>query len=146
MGRVISALLIFVGIIHLLPLSGVLGAERLVTLYGVAIEDPSLEILMRHRAVLFGLLGSFIVYAAFKPPLQALAIAGGLASVVSFIAIAWAVGDYNDAAHKVVIADIIAAIALVIAGMLRISRDLAIRRASVCQPGMTGGDEAMKDI
>lgn len=57
MGRVITALLIFVGIIHLLPLSGVLGAERLATLYGVAIENPGLEILMRHRAILFGLLG-----------------------------------------------------------------------------------------
>ena len=146
MERVITALLIITGLIHLLPLPGVLGAERLATLYGVAIEDPSLEILMRHRAVLFVLLGSFIVYAAFKPPLQVLAIAGGLASVVSFIAIAWAVGDYNDAVQKVVIADIIAAMALVIAGMLRISRDLAIRRASVCQPGMAGVDEARKDI
>lgn len=125
MGRVITALLIFVGIIHLLPLPGVLGAEQLATLYGVAIEDPSLEILMRHRAILFGLLGSFMVYAAFKPPLQVLAIAGGLASVVSFIAISWTVVDYNDAIHKVVIADIIAAIALVIAGILRISRAYA---------------------
>src|SRR5690606_34719629 len=91
MERAITALLILVGIIHLLPLSGILGAERLAALYGIAVQGPDLEILMRHRAVLFGLLGSFMVYAAFKPPLQALAIAGGLVSVVSFIAIAWAV-------------------------------------------------------
>lgn len=122
MERAITALLILVGIIHLLPLSGILGAERLAVLYGIAVHGPDLEILMRHRAVLFGLLGSFMVYAAFKPPLQALAIAGGLASVLSFIAIAWAVGDYNDALHRVVIADIIAAVALVVAGMLCISR------------------------
>lgn len=122
MERAITALLILVGIIHLLPLSGVLGAERLATLYGIAVHGPDLEILMRHRAVLFGLLGCFMVYAAFKPPLQVLAIAGGLVSVVSFMAIAWAAGDYNSALYKVVIADIIAAVALVVAGMLCISR------------------------
>lgn len=117
MGRVITALLILVGIVHLLPLSGVLGAERLATLYGVAIEDPGLEILMRHRAAMFGLLGAFLVYAAFKPALQTLAIGAGLVSTVSFIAIAWSVGDYNGAIHKVVIADIMAVVALVAAGI-----------------------------
>src|SRR5690606_4009073 len=78
MARAITALLILVGIIHLLPLSGILGAERLAALYGIAVHGPDLEILMRHRAVLFGLLGSLLVYAAFKPPLQALAIAAAL--------------------------------------------------------------------
>lgn len=29
--------------------------------------EPNLEILMRHRAVLFGLIGAFMVFAAFKP-------------------------------------------------------------------------------
>ena len=120
MGRVITALLIFVGIIHLLPLSGVLGAERLAILYGVAIEDPSLEILMRHRAILFGLLGLFLIYAAFQSSLQTLAIIAGLTSVLSFIAIAWSVGGYNEFVGKVVIADIIATVALVAAGAIRI--------------------------
>ena len=62
-------MLIVVGVIHLLPLSGVLGGAQLFSLYGVPVDDPNLEILMRHRAVLFGLLGVFLVYAAFKPSL-----------------------------------------------------------------------------
>jgi len=81
---IISAVLLIVGIIHLLPLSGALSLKRLQMLYGIAIVEPSLEILMRHRAVLFGLLGAFLVAAAFFPSLQLTALAAGFVSVASF--------------------------------------------------------------
>ena len=74
----VSALLIIVGIIHLLPLSGVLGADRLGRLYGMPFADANLLILMRHRAVLFGLLGLFLVLAAFRPTMQPAALTAGL--------------------------------------------------------------------
>lgn len=118
MEKVITTLLVLVGIIHLLPVSGVLGAERLAALYGVSLVDPNLVILMRHRAVLFGLLGLFMVYAAFRPSLQPLALGAGFLSVVSFIVIAWSVGGYNASVRNVVIADVIAVIALCIAAAL----------------------------
>lgn len=70
MRHLVSAMLVIVGVIHLLPLSGVLGVGRLAALYGVSISDPNLSVLMRHRAVLFGLLGAFLVFAAFKPTFQ----------------------------------------------------------------------------
>ena len=118
MEELIAALLVLVGLIHILPVSGVLGAERLSALYGVSIVDPDLAILMRHRAVLFGLLGVFMIYAAFKPAFQPLAFLAGFVSVVSFIVIAWAVGSYNEAIRRVVIADVVAVIALCVAGLL----------------------------
>ncbi len=120
MDKFVTGLLVLVGIIHLLPVSGVMGVERLSALYGVSLGDANLEILMRHRAVLFGLLGLFLLYAAFKQSLQSLAIIAGLVSVVSFIAIAWSVGGYNESVRKVVIADIIAVVALVAAGAIHI--------------------------
>jgi len=119
MEKVVTGLLVLVGIIHLLPVSGVLGVERLAALYGISLGDLNLEILMRHRAVLFGILGLFLVYAAFQPSLQSLAIIAGLVSVVSFIGIAWSVGGYNESVRKIVIADIIATVALVVAGVSR---------------------------
>jgi len=118
MEKIITALLVLVGIIHLLPAVGVLGAERLSGLYGVSLDDSNLVILMRHRAVLFGLLGLFIVYAAFKPSLQPLAFLAGFVSVISFLAIALSVGGYNNAIAKVVIADVVAVIALCVALVL----------------------------
>lgn len=92
MKHAVSVLLVVVGIIHLLPLSGVLGGERLASLYGLAFDDPNLAILMRHRAVLFGLLGLFLVYAAFKPALQAMAFTAGFVSVLSFLSLAYGTG------------------------------------------------------
>lgn len=118
MDKTIAACLILVGIIHLLPVSGVLGAERLSMLYGIPIQEPNLEILMRHRAVLFFLLGIFLIAAAFLPQMRLLAMIAGFISVLSFLLIAWTAGGYNEAVHKVVIADIIAVIALGIAAVL----------------------------
>lgn len=67
MSYLISAMLVVVAIIHLLPLPGVLGSERLAALYGLSFDELNLAILMRHRAVLFGLLGVFFLVAAFRP-------------------------------------------------------------------------------
>lgn len=115
-----SAMLIIVGVIHLLPLAGALGSERLSSLYGLPIEEANLEILMRHRAVLFGLLGAFLVIAAFKPAYQAAAFVAGLVSVVSFLYLAWSVGGYNDHLGRVFIADVVALGCLIAGGVVHV--------------------------
>ena len=102
---IIPAMLVAVGIIHILPLSGVLSATRLFDLYGISFDDPNLEILMRHRAVLFGLLGMFLLSSAFLPSLQLAALITGFVSVVSFLYLAYSVGGYNDQVNRIVTAD-----------------------------------------
>jgi len=108
MQKLVAAMLVIVGIIHLLPLSGVLGAERLTSLYGLSFEEANIAILMRHRAVLFGLLGLFFITAAFRPPLQPLAFIAGFVSVASFLVLAYSVGGYNAGVARVVFADWVA--------------------------------------
>ena len=112
MQKTIAGLLIAVGVIQLLPVVGVLGADHLADLYGLAFQELNISILMRHRALLFGLLGSFLIYSAFQPALWPLAFIAGFVSVISFIAIAWSVGSYNDAIRNVVIGDLVAFIFL----------------------------------
>ena len=108
MKYLVSAMLIVVGVIHLLPLGGVLGSGKLTSLYGLDFNEQNLEILMRHRAVLFGLLGAFMVFAAFKPAYQTIAFVGGFISVLSFLYLAWSVGGYNAQVGRVVLADVVA--------------------------------------
>ena len=83
MRHLVSAMLIVVAIIHLLPLMGVLGGTRLNALYGIPLDEPNLAILMRHRAVLFGLLGAFFLYEAFRPALQPAEFVVGAAAYAS---------------------------------------------------------------
>lgn len=117
MKYLVSATLIVVGVIHLLPLSGVLGSDRLTSLYGLDFSEGNLEILMRHRAVLFGLLGAFMVFAAFKPAYQTIAFVGGFISVSSFLCIAWSVGGYNGQVGRIFLADVVALGCLVVGGV-----------------------------
>ncbi len=110
--RLITGLMLVVAVIHLLPISGFFGVERLASLYEIEITDGNLEILMRHRAILFGLLGGFLAYAAFTPVLQPIAFLAAFVSVPSFFFLSFSVAEFNDAIRKVVIADIVASVSL----------------------------------
>lgn len=114
MQKLVAAMLIIVGIIHILPLSGVLGAERLASLYGLSFQEPNIAILMRHRAILFGLLGLFLIYAAFRPSFQRVAFMAGFVSAASFLALAHSIGGYNSGVARVVSADWVALVCLAV--------------------------------
>jgi len=86
--HLVTAALLAAALFHLLPAVGVLGAQRLMSLYGVEIPGDALLVLMRHRALLFALLGAFMLHAAWSPPLQAWALALGLASTGGFVLLA----------------------------------------------------------
>ena len=126
MAAVRAVLLLIPGIIHLLPLSGVLGSQRLMALYGIEITDPNLLIMMQHRAVLFGVLGLFLIISVFRSELQRPAIIAGLISTLSFIAIALWVGGYNELIQRVIVADVIA-IACLLGAVAMLSRKVSTK-------------------
>jgi hypothetical protein len=118
----VPTVLLSVGAVHLLPLTGVLGGERLATLYGVAADEPNLALLLRHRAVLFGLLGGFMVAAVWQPAWRGAALTAGAVSVLSFLALSVLVGDVNAALRRVVIVDMVAAVALAAAAIAHVAQ------------------------
>jgi len=93
-----------------------------VQLYGLPVEEPNLELLMRHRAVLFGLLAAGLAWAAWHPPLHRPALVAGLVSVVSFLLLARVVGPLNTALMGVVRADLVALGLLLAAAAVHVLR------------------------
>lgn len=117
--RAIALSIAVVAIIHLIPVSGVLGAEQLHALYGIPMDDPNLAILMQHRAVLFGLLGVYLLYSLLRPQHQWPAMVAAAVSVLSFLLIALSASAYNEAIARVVNADWIALACLALAAILK---------------------------
>ncbi|MBV1933223.1 MAG: hypothetical protein KUG59_00930 [Parvibaculaceae bacterium] len=112
---VIGILLALVGLINFAPIMGIIGAERLGALYAYSFEDPNLVLLMRHRAVLFGLVGGFIFYSIHQPSLQPLAMGAALISMLSFIVLGvtdMPFGDFNAAIRKVMWVDVVGLVLL----------------------------------
>ena len=110
-----TALILLVGLVNLLPVGGVLSANRLQALYGVVLEDANLLILMRHRAILFGIVGGLLVASAFQPALRAAGYAAGLLSMLSFVVIAWLAESHGEELQRVVAIDLVASALLICA-------------------------------
>jgi hypothetical protein len=112
-----AAALLAAGAIHLLPLAGVLGPARLQMLYGIAVDDPNLLVLLRHRAVLFGLLGGALLVAAFRQQFAGPALLAAIVSVGAFLALALTTPGLNAALGRVVVIDAVV-LALLIAAAI----------------------------
>jgi hypothetical protein len=112
-----TALFLIVALINLLPGIGVWSATRLESLYGVPLPEANLVILMRHRAVMLAIVGALLAYAALRPPLRPVAVAAGLLSMLSFVAIAF-LGEPNALLRRVAVVDVVASVLLVAAAVL----------------------------
>ncbi|MEP5569280.1 MAG: hypothetical protein ABJN62_15675 [Halioglobus sp.] len=118
-GKSITLCLVIVGLINLAPVLGVISAQRLETGYSLTLAGNDIAILMRHRALLFGILGAFILFSAFNPIYQLPAMIMGGVSMVGFAWLAVATGGYNDAVAKVLLVDIVGILVLVAAAVLK---------------------------
>ncbi len=100
------------GLIHILPLAGLLGRPTLERAYGVTLgEGNDLTILMQHRALLFGLLASACFAAIVVPAWRWPAGLAALISMVGFVLIA-AMQTHGLPLAKVMWVDVAAALLL----------------------------------
>jgi len=116
---IISVLLLIVGVINFLPVVGILSAETLSSAYSIELIGNDIIILMRHRALLFGILGGFIIFSAFKPIYQSAAIIMAAISMLGFLGFLWVAGDYNASISRVAFVDLLGIVCLSLAAMLK---------------------------
>ena len=119
MSKIYLSLLLLVGVINFLPIVGVLSLDKINQAYGLSVTDNNLAILLRHRALLFGLIGGFIVYSVFNPQYQTVAIVIAAISMLGFLFFSWSVGGSNPALLKVAQIDIVGVVLLLLAVVLR---------------------------
>jgi hypothetical protein len=118
----ISGLLALIGVINTLPLIGCISADRLGALYGMPWTDPTTILLLRHRAVLFGIIGVFILYSTVRPGLQPLAMLAAGIAMGSFLLLGSGADAGGAALETVALMDRIGLIALALAAALRVAQ------------------------
>lgn len=97
--------LVGAALIHLLPLPGVLGGEWLVKLYGIAVPDAGSEFLLRHRAIVFALMGLALLAALAIRPWRLPFVLFVLASDLAFLLIAAVDWPQSTALQRVIAFD-----------------------------------------
>ena len=107
MAKIIMVCLIVVGLINFIPVIGVLSFQKLESSYSISLISNDLIILMRHRALLFGVLGGFVLYSAFVESYQGAAIVMVGISMIGFALLTFLVGEFNQSIFRVLIADIV---------------------------------------
>ncbi|GAA3485997.1 MULTISPECIES: hypothetical protein [Streptomyces] len=120
--RALTALLVIVGAVNLLPGFVAVAPSQISTAYGVTIGDGAgsadLTVLLRHRAVLLGLVGIGLLCAAFLPQLRVPAMVAGGVSMGTFLLFAYATPALNSATMRVARIDIAAIALLAVAAVL----------------------------
>lgn len=87
--------------------------------YGIELNNNELEVLMRHRALLFGILGGFVFYSLFKASLRVPALVMTGISMIGFLLLGRLVGDLNDELMKITVVDVVGILCLMIAVVLK---------------------------
>ena len=119
MNSVIVMLLVVVGLINFLPVIGVISAAKISRAYSINLASNDLVILMRHRALLFGIVGGFVFYSIFEPHYQGAALIMTAVSMMGYLVIMLSVGDYNESIRKVGLVDGVGIIALALVVALK---------------------------
>lgn len=116
----VTCLYFIIGFINFIPIVGVFGQDVLSELYGVSVTDPSLVVLMQHRALMFGIVGGVVILACFMESIRVLASAMAGASMAGYMVLVWRAGDVTEELQKVFNIDLVAIFLLGVATVLQL--------------------------
>ncbi len=120
MDTLFTCCLVLVGLVNLAPVLGMFSASKMEQTYGIELGSKDLAIMMRHRALLFGILGSFIICAVFVPVFQVPAMLMAGISMIGFVVLALHAGGYNQSIFKVLVVDLLGTGLLLVAVVVKV--------------------------
>lgn len=107
METVFRICLLIAGLINFLPSILAFLPDKISQSYGIDVPDANYELLLRHRAVLFGIIGGLIIYSSISQKYYSLSVTIGLISMVSFLILfKMSKGNINKELEKVMKIDI----------------------------------------
>jgi heme A synthase len=111
--------LFIAGLINILPALLAFLPEKIAKSYGIDIPNSNYELLLRHRAILFGIIGGLMIYSALVKKHYELSTIAGLVSMTSFIILYFLIGnDINSELKKVMMIDVVATVILCVGFIL----------------------------
>ncbi len=111
-----------VGIIHLLPIAPVFAPDTLTRLYGVAPDDATQLLLLRHRALLLALVGALCLWAVWVPAIRPAALVAAGLNIAGFLALYALYGGPPGPLRTIALADVVAMLPLAVAAWSTLSR------------------------
>lgn len=117
---IVSGLLLVVGLLNLTPAIVFFSPERVSSLYGIELSGTDLSVLMRHRAILLGLLGAALIYAAFRRDILVPVIVAAFVGKLAFLFLTYSSQGVNAEIGRVAVFDIVAVALLAVALILHL--------------------------
>ena len=102
------------GAINFIPSALAFIPKKITDSYGIDIPDSNYELLLRHRAILLGLIGGYMIYSSISKKNYTSAVILGLISMISFLVLYYLIGNINLELYKVMKFDILAIVILLI--------------------------------
>ena len=110
--------LFIAGGINLLPSILAFLPQKISKSYGIEIPNVNFELLLRHRAVLFGIVGGLMIYSAISKKIYSTSVTVGLISMISFIILYFLMDGINDELGKVMKIDLVGIVILIVGFLL----------------------------
>jgi heme A synthase len=107
--------LFIAGVINLLPSILAFLPDKISKSYGIDVPNANYELLLRHRAILFALIGGLMIFSAVTKKYYEISTLVGLVSMVSFVLLYFLIGKgINAELNKVMFIDIVAIVILLV--------------------------------
>ncbi|MEV6279807.1 hypothetical protein [Nocardia sp. NPDC051832] len=124
------ALLVGVGLLNIVPAAGAVVPEGMYAAYGIAPAGRDLEVVLRHRALLFAVIGIGLLVAVFRPGWRPFALSANAISLGGFLVLAFAGGSVGPGLVRVAAVDVV--------GLVALGAGAALLRADEPQPLVAG--------
>lgn len=107
--------LLIAGIINAVPVLIAFLPSKITDSYGIIIPDANFELVLRHRAVLLGIIGGLLIYSAITKKHYDLTTLTGIISMASFLLLYFVIdGEINESLAVVMKIDVFAILLLLV--------------------------------